>query len=335
MVFPIQDPQTGLVQDMNVPQPQSQPQQGLLGQLGQEADLGTIGLHLLATSGGSRQDLRRNLGANLGNAILAGRQARIQQATDAANKAAVQRKEAIDLATKGLRETAPGQFEKVQPPSERFSVLSPEQKAELGIPEGVIAQQNEVTREIDFTTPKIGESGTGVSNKQRFEMEQGLRKEAAGINKQFREQQDANRRIGTIPDTAAGDLALVFNFMKINDPTSVVRESEFKTAEQSRAWLARMEEEGKTVPAFVVQAIQKFQTGERLLPEQRKDFIDVANKMFGAAEQLREERLQPFENTIKDFGLTRDNIFQERKEESAQDFSQMSDEELRAIATGQ
>ena len=52
---------------------------------------------------------------------------------------------------------------------------------------------------------------------------------------------DAFNRVVTSAEdpSAAGDLALIFNFMKTLDPGSVVRESEFSTAAQAGSFLDR------------------------------------------------------------------------------------------------
>lgn len=82
--------------------------------------------------------------------------------------------------------------------------------------------------------------------------------------------------------SAAGDLSIIYGFMKMNDPGSVVRESEFATADQARAAMSRLEESGVSMPSIVVSAIQKLETGQRLLPEQRQDFINQSSSLYRA-----------------------------------------------------
>lgn len=101
--------------------------------------------------------------------------------------------------------------------------------------------------------------------------------------------------------TAAKDMSLVYNFMKILDPGSVVRESEFKTAAEARSFFSRKvkknedgdfaTEGGTVLPSFLVQAFQKSdveQKGAFLLPEQRVAFSDAAEENFRA--QLDSQR---------------------------------------------
>ena len=82
--------------------------------------------------------------------------------------------------------------------------------------------------------------------------------------------------------SAAGDLALVFNYMKILDPGSVVRESEFKTASDATAWLQKNEADGVAIPAPIAQAIRKLKDGTILTDTQRKDFVNIARKAASA-----------------------------------------------------
>lgn len=82
--------------------------------------------------------------------------------------------------------------------------------------------------------------------------------------------------------SAAGDLALVFNYMKILDPGSVVREGEFKTAADATAWLQKSEADGVAIPAPIAQAIRKLKDGTILTDDQRKDFVNIARKAASA-----------------------------------------------------
>jgi hypothetical protein len=75
-------------------------------------------------------------------------------------------------------------------------------------------------------------------------------------------------------ESPAGDLALVFSYMKMLDPQSVVREGEFATAENARG-----------VPERVLSVYNRVVRGERLTPAQRKDFLTQAKQVF--ASQLK------------------------------------------------
>lgn len=70
-------------------------------------------------------------------------------------------------------------------------------------------------------------------------------------------------------ETAAGDVSLIFAFMKMLDPGSVVREGEFATAEQTAG-----------VPEQIVQQYNKAIKGDRLSPQQRQAYKNEAARVF-------------------------------------------------------
>lgn len=100
-----------------------------------------------------------------------------------------------------------------------------------------------------------------------------LRKDIKNVNNDFREIQSAYKRLksGLARGTAAGDMAGVFNFMKINDPGSTVREGEYATAKNAGGWTDRMRN-------IYNAAID----GTILTPKQRKDFLETATGLLAA-----------------------------------------------------
>ena len=70
-------------------------------------------------------------------------------------------------------------------------------------------------------------------------------------------------------DTAAADIALIFGFMKQQDPQSTVREGEFATAQNSGG-----------IPDAVRNAYNKAISGQRLQPAQRADFVNTSISAF-------------------------------------------------------
>ena len=80
--------------------------------------------------------------------------------------------------------------------------------------------------------------------------------------------------------SAAGDLALIFNYMKILDPGSTVREGEFANAQNSGG-----------VDDRVIALYNSLFAGTRLSQVQRDDFINRASRLYSEAErQLLEIR---------------------------------------------
>lgn len=72
--------------------------------------------------------------------------------------------------------------------------------------------------------------------------------------------------------TAAGDISLIFAYMKMLDPNSVVREGEFATAQSAGS-----------VPQTLWSKYNQALTGERLAPDVRNDFVNRANKLYTRA----------------------------------------------------
>jgi hypothetical protein len=77
--------------------------------------------------------------------------------------------------------------------------------------------------------------------------------------------------------SAAGDLSMIFAYMKILDPNSVVREQEFANAQNAAG-----------VPDRVRNVYNRIMSGERLNPAQRADFLAQADKLHGSSQRQYE-----------------------------------------------
>jgi len=104
------------------------------------------------------------------------------------------------------------------------------------------------------------------------------RKEFTGLKpvKDFADVSFAFSRVVRSADdpSPAGDLALIFNFMKVLDPGSVVREGEFATAQNAGG----IDERIRSLYNQVVD-------GTRLTETQRADFVDRAARLYKGAEE--------------------------------------------------
>jgi hypothetical protein len=83
---------------------------------------------------------------------------------------------------------------------------------------------------------------------------------------------DKVKRAGSVP-SAAGDLSLIFGFMKLLDPGSTVREGEFATAQNAGG-----------IDARLIGQYNKILSGERLAPEVRKDFLGQSENLYATHE---------------------------------------------------
>jgi len=107
----------------------------------------------------------------------------------------------------------------------------------------------------------------GLSEKDRNSQENTLRTEFAKNNKNFIVQADSFAKIKTSAanPSPAGDLALIFNFMKMLDPQSTVRESEFQNAANAAPLLTKL--------GIDFNKISTVWEGKTLTDPQRKDFL--------------------------------------------------------------
>ncbi|MNM07002.1 Peptidase M15 [compost metagenome] len=113
------------------------------------------------------------------------------------------------------------------------------------------------------------------SNAEQAQGEMGMRKELAARLKDDRSVLSMFKNVqGAASDpSAAGDLSMIFAFMKMLDPGSVVREQEFANAQNAAG-----------VPDRVQNMWNRALSGERLNPTQRADFLAQANSLASAAQ---------------------------------------------------
>lgn len=106
-----------------------------------------------------------------------------------------------------------------------------------------------------------------------YKSEAGLRGEFEGKLKEssFVEVANAYEKILNTNDTAAGDLSLIFSYMKMLDPGSVVREGEFANAQNTAG-----------IPDRIRTAYNNALKGERLAPNQRSEFKTSASSIYQA-----------------------------------------------------
>lgn len=104
-----------------------------------------------------------------------------------------------------------------------------------------------------------------------FKQENTLRDEYNNLTKDFRVVQDAYNKILKTSDTGAGDMSLLYSYVKLLDPGSVVRESEFATAAASGSY-------GERIQGLV----QRVMTGERLPASLRDEFKKEATGIYDA-----------------------------------------------------
>lgn len=142
--------------------------------------------------------------------------------------------------------------------------------------------------------------GDGLAPEKVFQMEKQLRDEYVKRTGQFTELRGTydTIRASAADGSGAGDVALVTGFMKMLDPGSVVRETEFANARDTAGLFGLLQATAK-----------KLKDGQFLTPEQRASFANLAAKYMEASSKYEKEIRSDMTGVVKSWGLSEDNIF--------------------------
>jgi hypothetical protein len=156
------------------------------------------------------------------------------------------------------------------------------QPADMTQPQ-ITEQPGQVTPSTQQTTPSTQPGmlkKRGLTEPDKRAREGDLRKEYNALPdvKAYNEVNTAYNQIkvATQRPSPANDLAAATKFMKLLDPTSVVRESELIMAVQASGLADRISNTGNRIL-----------NGEKLTPTQRKDFFDAATQFYKIAEEKK------------------------------------------------
>jgi hypothetical protein len=143
---------------------------------------------------------------------------------------------------------------------------------------GQVTQPTQPTQTNTTVPPNIKKFGQ--TKQDIFKQEQDLRKQYQDTPevKNFGDVRSAYNIINKSLNNAspAGDLAGATKFMKLLDPTSVVRDTELRLAMEATGVVDRAQN-----------YFNMLATGQKLNPTQRQDFLNVANKLYQAAEEVK------------------------------------------------
>jgi hypothetical protein len=163
------------------------------------------------------------------------------------------------------------------------------EKAVVGSPEAVALQS-----EIDALVTKSG------FDKELFDAENKLSDSWTKATSSMNESEiNYSKMVEAVASAdGPGDLALVFSFMKMLDPGSVVRESEFSAAQNTAGLFQKL-----------LVAAENIKKGDLLSDDQRKSFLALSEKfLIGGRESMakirRNKGLQ-----VKSYGLNAANVF--------------------------
>lgn len=225
-----------------------------------------------------------------------------------------------------LRTRTESDAKRSQEITQALSALTPEQRAQYeplvrasiaGVPSNVLqsimtpregrarrTQLNEKTGQIvDLDTGEtINAKGYVISpdkekdDKPRFGEVASLRKEFNTETRPYKTVNDALKiieRLGTKADPSPQDIqALIYAFVKVQDPTSVVRESEYANAANAIALADKL---GSLQELYI--------QGKRLTPTQRKDMVETARVLREEAMSRYGALADSYESTATTFGM--------------------------------
>ena len=155
-----------------------------------------------------------------------------------------------------------------------IDLIEPEIKApETKVVGKVLLERDPKTgqwKEVYRQPSVLGEDLTPAQISNAFKLTDDYEK----ASKTFTDQVSAYTRVQASATTpsAAGDLALIFNYMKMLAPSSVVREGEFATAVNTGS-----------IPQIIWAKYNKILKGERLSDSMRQDFVDRSRILYDTA----------------------------------------------------
>lgn len=226
----------------------------------------------------------------------------------------------------GLQGAAKGieTFEKIKSDEKKQATEKELKEKELGIleketesKEGLRTAQAGLAKAqaAKFDPVRLSQESQAKFQETQAKLSEGLRREHFQATKEIgtADVLASHSRITEVAEqapSAAGDISLVFNFMKMNDPQSTVREGEFATAEKARG-----------VPESIRNIYNKILEGQLLTPDQRKDFSNQAGNLLEGQLKAQERIDQRFvslsEKQAVDPSLVVDPAFETKRRQLA------------------
>ena len=180
--------------------------------------------------------------------------------------------------------------------------------AELGLTQAQTGSALAQTKKLGVETSKAAlelealKASGGLDPAKSFEQEEKLRKEFQGRTKVYGELGTTYQNMKSSADakTGPGDIALITGFMKMLDPGSVVRETEFATARDTAGLYERLQNQA-----------QKLQSGQlfTLDSKQRKEYTDLAKQYLDSAQKKAVDDKKALGVVVKNYRLNPDNVF--------------------------
>lgn len=142
----------------------------------------------------------------------------------------------------------------------------------------------------------------GLSNKEIFERSDKLSDDFRAGSKDFIVARDSMKRILDAANDPSpfGDLSIIFSAMKVLDPNSVVRESEFKTVADAAPLLVRL--------GFSKDKVEAMTAGNKLTDAQRADVVGTVIRFYNSATQSQKSLEEFYANRAITSGLKPEDV---------------------------
>jgi hypothetical protein len=275
----------------------------------------TIGLMMATLPGG--KELLENVDKTLStgreeakapSALLESRAKADKAVADAITAQATATNAAEKAAADAAKATADAQKAQVDAKfAEQITMADLKKKAaDLGLTSAQTGSALAQTKKLGVETAKAAlelealKSTGGLDPTKTFEQEEKLRKEFQGRTKVYGELGTTFNNIQSSAGakTGPGDIALITGFMKMLDPGSVVRETEFATARDTAGLYTRLEN-----------SLKKAESGQFLQPNQRQEFVNLAKQYYESAQKKAEEDKKALGVVVKNYRLNAENVF--------------------------
>jgi hypothetical protein len=218
--------------------------------------------------------------------LLKQKKAEMLKATSDADKAAVEAKFAEKFALADLKKKA----------------------ADLGLTEAQTGSALAQTKKLGLESKKSAlelealKASGGLDPAKAFEQEEKLRKEYQGRTKVYGELGSTYQNIKSSSEAknGPGDIALITGFMKMLDPGSVVRETEFATARDTAGLFENLKNQS-----------QKLQSGQlfSLDSKQRQEYVNLAKQYLDSAQKKAGDDKKALGVVVKNYKLNPENVF--------------------------
>jgi hypothetical protein len=147
---------------------------------------------------------------------------------------------------------------------------------------------------------KALEKTGGVDPDKKFQQEEKIRKEYINRTGKYKELGSTfeNIKVSAKVADGTGDIALITSFMKMLDPGSVVRETEFATGRDTAGLYANLQNQ-----------LEKAKNGQFLNTTQRNQYVNLSQKYLDSAKIKANEEKESLGKVVKNYNLNPENVF--------------------------